>query len=207
MNKKIIVACMAFAAFAAFAATPALAAQLKENGTLLSPGASITGKSTSQALITVAGGLTFVCTSTHVKGTVTKNNGSTIAGEIPVGGIELKGTGAGEDCTSSLGAFKPTMTTKLCLTISGGTDTGTMIGCGGSNVKFTVDFTSVATCKYQTASISGTIVTAPTDAEVIGSEQPVTGEEGNPFICPTSAKFDSTWVMSTTDGTTLQFTT
>jgi hypothetical protein len=206
MRKKIMTACMAIVAFAAFAATPAPAAQLKENGTLLAPGASITGQSTSQALITVSGGLTFVCTSTHVRGTVTKNNGTKIEGEIPVGGIELKGTGAGEDCTSSLGPFKPTMTTKLCLQINTGTDTGTMTGCGG-NVRFTVDFTGASSCKYLTASISGTIATAPNDAEVIGSEQPVIGDETNSFFCPVSAKFDSSWVMTTTDGTTLQFTT
>ncbi|MGN6585889.1 MAG: hypothetical protein ACTHKT_00225 [Solirubrobacterales bacterium] len=206
MHKKIIMTCMAIAALAVFAAPSAIAAQLKEGGTAISPGASITGRSTSQVLITATGGITFACTSTHVVGTVTKNNGTVIEGEVPVGGLELKGTGAGEDCTSSLGAFKPTMTTKWCLRIGAGTDSGTMTGCGGP-INFSVDITGITTCKYQTASVSGTIATAPNDAEVIGSEQPVTGESTNSFICPAGAKFDTTWVMTTTDGTTLQFTT
>jgi hypothetical protein len=204
MHKKIIMACLAATAFAACAASSAPGAQLKEAGSLVSPGASITGKSSGLAIIT-AGSLTFVCTNTHVRGTVTANTGTTIAGEIPVGGVELPGTDTGEDCTSSLGPAKPTMTSKLCLHIAKGTDTGTMTGCGGP-ARFSLDVTGLTTCKYKAETIIGTIATAPSDAEVSGFEQVVTLEETN-FFCPESVKIDSQWVMTTTDGTTLQFTT
>jgi len=162
MHKKIIMTCMAIAAFAAFVVTPAASsATLTEKGTAVSVGTSITGKSSGLAIIT-AGELSFVCTNTHVHGTVTANASGTIAGEIPVGGLSLPGTATGEDCTSSLGPAKPTMTTKLCLHIAKGTDTGTMNGCGGT-IKFALDVTNIGlTCKYQANNISGTIVTAPT---------------------------------------------
>ena len=205
MHKKIIMTCMAIAAFAAFVVTPAASsATLTEKGTAVSVGTSITGKSSGLAIIT-AGELSFVCTNTHVHGTVTANASGTIAGEIPVGGLSLPGTATGEDCTSSLGPAKPTMTTKLCLHIAKGTDTGTMNGCGGT-IKFALDVTNIGlTCKYQANNISGTIVTAPTDAEVIGLQQVVTEEEPRSFLCPDEAKIDTQWVMTTTDGTTLQF--
>ncbi|HET9676092.1 MAG TPA: hypothetical protein VFP21_01145 [Solirubrobacterales bacterium] len=204
MHKKIIAACTAIAAFAAFVVAPAAsAATLTENGTAVKVGASITGKSSGQAIIT-AGELSFVCTNTHVHGTVTANASGTIAGEIPVGGLSLPGTGTGEDCTSSLGPVKPTMTTKLCLHIAKGTDIGTMTGCGGV-IKFTLHVTNLGLeCKYEAPNISGTIATSPTDAEVKGVEQAVT-REGTTFLCPESAKIDTQWVMTTTDGTTLQF--
>ncbi|HWN73317.1 MAG TPA: hypothetical protein VNN15_05875, partial [Solirubrobacterales bacterium] len=153
MHKKIIMACMAITAFAAFVAPPASAAVLTENGTAVSVGASITGKSSGLAIIT-AGELSIVCTNTHVVGTVTANASGTIAGEIPVGGLKLPGTATGEDCTTnSLGPAKPTMTTKLCLHIAKGTDTGTMTGCGGV-IKFALDLTSLGlTCRYQAPNI------------------------------------------------------
>ena len=204
MQKKLILTCVAIAAFAAFTAPSASAANLKEAGLTLAPGASITAKGSGPTLFTAAG-FNLACSSTHASATVTADAGGTIAGEIPVGGIELKGTGAGEDCTSNLGPFKPTMTSKLCLHINAGTDVGTMTGCGG-NIKFSINFTSVATCKYLTASVSGTITTSG-DAEVSGLEQPVAEESPGTFFCPDSAKVDSQWVLTTTNGTTLQFTT
>jgi hypothetical protein len=205
MQKKTTIICMAVAAFAALAAPTASAVQLKENGTTIAVGASITGKSSGETKFTAAG-LTLTCSSTHARGTVTRDASGTIAGEIPVGGIALTGTGAGEDCTSNLGSFQPVMTSKLCLHIANGADTGTMTGCGGP-IKFSLNITGVTTCKYQTASASGTIATAPNDAEVTASEQPIAEEAPNQFFCPDSAKIDTQWVLTTTDGTTLQFTT
>lgn len=204
MHKRLIKACMAVAAFAAFAAPAASAANLKEAEVTIAPGASITAKGSGATLFT-AGGITFECTSTHASGTVTADAGGTIAGEIPVGGVVLKGTGAGEDCTSGLGPFKPTMVSKLCLHLGPGTDAGTMTGCGGS-ITFSLVVTSLLTCKYTTASISGSITTAPKDAEINGREQPVIEVEPK-FLCPDTAEIDSEWVLTTTDGTTLQFTT
>lgn len=204
MFKKMMMVCTAFAAFAGLAAPSASAAQLTENGTAVSVGASITGKSSGLAIIT-AGELSFVCTNTHVVGTVTANSSGTVSGEISVGGLKLPGTATGEDCTSSLGPGKPTMTSKLCLHIAKETDTGTMTGCGGV-IRFALDLTSLGvTCKYQASNISGTIATVPTDAEVIGIEQRVVEEAPGSFLCPNEASIDTQWVMTTTDGTTLQF--
>jgi hypothetical protein len=205
MPKKIIMACMAIAAFAVFVmASAASAATLTENGTAVPVGASITGKSSTQVKIT-AGEFTFVCTNTHVVGTVTANSSGTIAGEIPIGGLSLPGTASGGDCTSNLGPVKPTMTTKMCLHIAKGTDTGTMTGCGGP-IKFALDVTNLGIqCKYLAESITGTIVTVPSDAEVTGSEQRVVQEEPRSFLCPAEAKIDTQWVMTTTNGATLQF--
>jgi hypothetical protein len=203
MHKKLIMACVATAAFAAFAVPPASAAQLTENGTAVPVGASITGRSTVQVKITSAA-FTFECTSTHVVGTVTANSSGTIAGEIPIGGLSLSGTGPGGDCTSSLGSAKPTVTSKMCLHIAKGTDTGTMTGCG-EVIRFKLDFTGVITCKYEAPSISGTILTGANDAEILGLEQAVIVESPAPLFCPKEAKIDTQWALTTTDGTTLKF--
>ncbi|MGN6586940.1 MAG: hypothetical protein ACTHKT_05635, partial [Solirubrobacterales bacterium] len=94
MHKKLMMTCMAIAAFAAFVIAPAASASpvLTENGTAVAVGASIEGKNTGEAIFTTTAG-NVNCSSAVLKGTVTKNSGTKITGEIPVGSATYKGTG------------------------------------------------------------------------------------------------------------------
>ncbi len=206
MHKKLITACMAIAAFAAFVIAPAASAspaltETTTGGPLVAVGSSIKGTNTGETKFTIVkGGSAVVCTHAEMKGTLTGNSGTKIKGEIPSGGATFKGTASGEDCTSSLGAIKPTLTSKLCLETNTGADTVKVDGCG-ANITFSLDVTNVTTCKYKAASVSGTFITSA-DATVNVSEQPAVLAESN-FLCPSEGWLDMDFDLTTTDGTTL----
>jgi len=204
MHRKIIMTCAAIAAFAAFATPSASAANLKGGGVTIAVGSSITGVNVGNILFT-AGNLTVTCSTAHVAGMVITDVGGTILVEVPPYTSHFTGTGNGGDCTSPLGDVTPTVTSRLCLHLSAGADVGTVTGCSGSgSVKFSLNITGVATCKYTAASVSSTIITTG-DAESVISEAPAT-EEGGLFLCPDTDKLDMRFVWSTTSGPTLQFT-
>ena len=209
MHKKIIMACIAIAAFTAFAASSASAAHLRESNTTgetLGAGASITATNVGNVLFT--GGFNVNCTSAHMSGTVTKDENGAITAEIPALNPTFAGTGAGGDCTSSLGSVNWTMNSKLCLNLPANTDNATITGCG-VNVTFSLNVTGVGTCKYTAANIAAVITTdkpeLPKDAEVNISSQPF-AEEGSLFFCPSAGQLDMEIVLTTTSGTTLVFT-
>jgi hypothetical protein len=83
-------------------------------------------------------------------------------------------------------------------------DNATIDGCGGE-VTVKLDVTTGMTCAYNAASIGALITTAPTDARVLTSEQPVKRELGQSFLCPAELKVDLDLTLTTTDGTTLLF--
>jgi len=201
MREKIILACMAIAALAAFAPT-ASATNLKEAGTTLSTGASVTGKNVGIVLFT-AGNLTVSCTAAHLPGTVAADAAGIIKTEVAAGATSFTGTGPGGDCTSPLGNVKPTVNSKLCLEVAN-SDVAKVTGCG-ANVTFTLVVTNVVSCRYQAATISGEITTVPNNAEINFFEQPV-NEEGGLALCPDIGKLDMEFVLTTTDGSNLQFT-
>jgi hypothetical protein len=207
MHKKLIVACMAVAAFAAFVVAPmASGAVLTENGSAVAVGSSITGTATETKF--TAGSSTVTCANAHMAGTVTANSNGTVAGEIPAGNGVFTGTATGSDCTSTnLGPVKPTVNSKLCLHVAKGTDTGTVNGCGGP-ITFTLNVTNLGlNCRYEAASVSGSITTSPADAAVNLVSQPATGEAGNNFFCPASGELDMEFTLTTTapTPTTLTF--
>ncbi|HEY6837429.1 MAG TPA: hypothetical protein VI389_01670 [Geobacteraceae bacterium] len=206
MHKKIIMACMAIAAFAAFVVAPSASAlNLTENGTTVGAGASITGTSTLARFI--AGGSTVTCDHNHMSGTVTTDSNGTIAGEIPVGSATFHGTAVSTDCTSNgLGPVQPTVNSKLCLHVSK-SDTGTVTGCAGAAVTFTLHVTNLGIeCKYEKAEIGIEITTAPADAQVkIRPGELAKGEGPNSIFCPKEGELEMEFTLTTTDGTTLAF--
>jgi hypothetical protein len=207
MHKKLIMACMAIAAFAAFVMAPAAsAASLTEGGTAVAVGSSITG--TAGVTKFTAGSETVTCSAADMSGTVTANSNGTVAGEILAANTSFTGTATGGDCTSEgLGPVKPTVNSKLCLHVAKGTDVGTVTGCAGAAITFTLNVTNLGiACRYEKASLNAEITTAVNgkDAEVnVVSGQSVPRESN--FLCPASGELDMEFVLTTTGGTTLQF--
>jgi hypothetical protein len=197
MHKKFIMACMAFTAFAALVGSPAASASpaLTEEGKLLAAGSSITGKSKGATKFT--GGFSLECEIAHLQGTVTKNTGTEIGLEIPMG-LVLNNAG-GAPCSSQLGSTTYLFTSKLCLTAVKGSDNATITGCGG-NIVYDMTAGGV-TCKYEAASWSGTFKTSTTPASLTLLEQ-TTKEVGGLFFCPDDGRWDMTVDLYATGGTT-----
>jgi len=211
MHKKIVIACIVFAAFAAFVVAPTASATVLTEPTkggpkhIVSVGASITATATETKF--TAGSSTVTCSHAHMTGQVTTNNG-TVAAVIPADNGVFTGTATGGDCTSTnLGPVKPTVNSTLCLHVSN-SDLGTITGCDGAVVTFTLFVTNLGlACKYQTGSVSWGVTTESQgqDAKVNVFEQPVIRESGQNIFCPSEGKLDMEFVLTTTDGTTLTF--
>ncbi len=192
--------CMVLAVFSALAAPAASASpELTENGNTVPVGASIKMTNTGSFLYTLGSGFPVECTHAEIKGQVTKNNGTSIAIEVPALVPTFSGTGTTSDCTSPLGSVRLTVTSKMCFA-SIAVTLITVTGCGG-NITYSLHITGATTCKYSTASMSGTLP-ANTNARVELSGQEAKLSEPNIF-CPSSAKIDGTLDLTTTDGTAL----
>jgi hypothetical protein len=197
MYKKLMLACMAVAAFATSVVAPAASASpvLTENGTAVAVGASIEDKITGVMKFT--GAFNVECSSTNLKGTVTKNSGTKLETTIPAGGVTISGTAVGGDCTSALGATKVTINSELCFASGAApADTFTVTGCS-ANVVFTLEVTGTGPCKYSTAVVNGTFSTNVTPTTINVSEQEFKKIEGG-FFCPSSGKLDMDLDMYTT---------
>ena len=207
MHTKIITACLAIAAFAAFGAAPsASASNLTESGVTVKAGASITG--TSTLIRFIAGSNTLACTHAHMSGTVTADASGTIAAEIAAFNPVIGGTDTGTDCTSSgLGPVKWTVNSRLCLHVPNKTDFGTVTGCAGAPLTFTLNLTNLTTlCHYEKATLGVEITTAPVDAAVRARPGEVAkGEFPNSIFCPAEGELEMEFTLTTTDGTTLIF--
>jgi hypothetical protein len=217
MHKKLMMACVAIAAFAAFVIAPAASASpvLTENGVAVPvhPNAAktcaeeatgcITGKNTGETKFT--GSINVNCSNADLSGPLTKNNGTEIVGEIPVGGASFTGTATGGDCTST-GLFTApaavAVTSKLCLATVNKSDNVTVTGCG-SSVKFTLTLTGLGPCEYATPTVLGTYTTG--EATVNINEQVATLQNTGSF-CPTSGKLDMDFDLYTYNTTTPQLT-
>lgn len=199
MQKNLVAACAALAALAAFVVPPAASASPvpTENGTALAVGSSITLKNTGNIFFT--GATTLACEVADLQGTVTTETSAVFEVQVPVGGSSFTGTGSGGDCTSSLAPFRVIVTSKLCFQ-DRPSDGLIALGCG-PNVRFTLEFTGFGTCKYSTASLSGTLATGA-DATFNFSKQPYKKTEGGAF-CPSEGQLDMDLDLTTTDGTTL----
>lgn len=196
---KLITAWFAITALAAFVAPTASASPLLTSGGVAVPvGTSITGKNTGNIAFT--GAFNVACSSVDLSGTVTKNSGTKITGEIPVGGVSITGTGPGGDCTTALGSAKVTVNSKVCLETITGTDTLVFTGCGGAPYTATFEITGTGPCKYSAASVTATYLTNAS-ATVIVSEQVTKKEEGG-FFCPSEGKADDDLDLYTTGGAT-----
>ncbi|MGN6585990.1 MAG: hypothetical protein ACTHKT_00760 [Solirubrobacterales bacterium] len=204
MDKKLMLACMAITAFAAFVIAPAASASpvLTENGAAIAVGTSIEGENVGNAEFT-GGGVT--CSKAILGITVTKNNGTKIEAEVPVGKAALSGTNADKDCTSTLnkGAAKVEVNSKLCLS-SGELDKIAITGCGNV-VTMTVLFTGVVTCHYQVSTLLATFTTNATPDALTIKEEVLKGESTNSGFCPAEGKFSLTFDLWTT-GTAIGLT-
>ncbi|MGN6556686.1 MAG: hypothetical protein ACTHLH_01575 [Solirubrobacterales bacterium] len=205
MHKKLMLACMAIAAFAAFVVAPAASASpvltdptIEGANKAVPVGTSITGANTGPTFF--KGGFEVECTNDDLVGTLKENTGTKIKGEIPVGGASFKGTEAGEDCKSFLGATNVKVNSKLCLETVAGTDNVTTTGCG-ANVTFTLEITGTGPCKYSAASISGTYNTNA-DATVNIPKGIAKKEEGGIF-CPGEGFLEMDFDLYTTGKGTL----
>jgi hypothetical protein len=202
MHKKLMMACMAIAAFAAFVVAPAASASpvLTNGGVAVAVGTELTGKNTGETKFT--GSINVNCSNADLTGKVTKNNGTEIAGEIPVGSALFTGTHSTGDCTST-GLFTApaavSVTSKLCLATVPKTDNVTITGCG-ANVKFTLNLTGLGPCEYSTATVLGTFVTNA-GATINVLEQAATLTNTGSF-CPTSGKLDMHFDLYTKGGGT-----
>jgi hypothetical protein len=198
MHNKLMLACMAVAALAAFVITPAASATTATDpdGTPLAVGASVTNGNSGKVKFT--GGFGVECEVGHLTGTLTQNNTTGAKGEIPA--VTLSNAG-GAPCSSALGATTVKVTSKLCWETVSGTDNLKVTGCG-ANVVFDLTAAGI-TCKYETASLSGTFTTNTAPASMTISEQPAS-EVGGLFFCPDTGKWDMTFQWTTTGGTAIK---
>jgi hypothetical protein len=224
MNKNLILACLALAACAALAG-PAIASatndpQLTTNaGTLVPAG-------TSDVSLTQVGstgvwnteGTTKIveCTSGTGTGSIIKNSGGTIEGEIT--SLTIGGTGAksatepANECTGAFGNFSVTPTLPWCLrsTPTMKTDEMQTTGgkCpGGGKVKFIIVSTSFGECEYQSAGpILADFTTSPEDARA--TIRKTAAGSGlalirGGFLCPASVILEGTRTMESEAGSPL----
>jgi len=207
MHKKLITACLAIAAFAAFVVAPsASAVNLTSNGVTVPAGTWVTG--TSNLARFIAGSNTLTCDHNHISGTVTVDANGTIAATIAAGTPTFHGTDVSTDCTSNgLGPVHPTVNSELCLHIANKTDFGTITGCEGKVVTFTLNFTNLGiACKYEKASIGTEITTSANPAAVrIRPGELAKGEASNSIFCPPEGELEMEFSLFTTDGTPLVF--
>jgi hypothetical protein len=216
MFKKLIMSCMAVAAFAAFV-LPATASatndpQLTEGVTLVPAGTKILGTAANTEFITTAGANLVTCSSATMTGTLLKNSGSTVEGEIPAASAIFQGTGAinahnnRPECTGSFGNAYITVNTALCIRSDStmATDEFRVNGgaCGsGGKVTFTIGSTTAGPCKYlSTGAIRGTYTTGGTEAKLstipTSEGSGATLEEGS-FLCPHSGALRMTFSLET----------
>lgn len=224
MSKKIIMACMALVALAAFALPAAASAANKPGlthptGTLLATGTKIVGKQLgSSFMYSTSGGAELECTSGTTTGTLLKNSGGTVEGEIT--SAVFGGTGAlasGEpapECTG-LGFF----TTNTSVTPQGlpwclksttlmAEDEFQITGgkCGGTptKIEFKLLPTGFSECIYQATqtSMKGTFTTDTTGDAIMtltrsNSNSGFTKTAGGSFFCPTSSELEMKFTLET----------
>lgn len=202
MHTKRIAICIAACAVTGLAlptmasASPVLTSP---TGTVAKVGTKFKSTTVGSTLFTTAVG-TFQCTSGLNTGTLIKNNGTEIEGEVE--SLELSGTGAGGECTGGmLGNFK--VTTKVTnglpycmrslsndqLELRGGS-------CAGASrpIVFTVDFAAGFNCSYERAAITATFTTEPGDATASAAGAKLTKISGS-VVCPSEILLDTTLTL------------
>lgn len=237
MSKKIILACMALGAFVAFAIIPASASAVRlcettVGGTChdVATGVAVTahldGTTTSQFS---GGGVTVTCSSVHMTGTVVKNNGTEVEGNLT--GASFTGTsGTGTECSSGLGPVNVTTTftpegegVPYCVKALPGaameaTVRGGLCANKARGLTFVLDVTTIfgtVQCKYERSTATGpvkgeyTTDTSSQDAVVhvvFGANSEFTGESGNSGTCPPNGQLKMSLTLQTeSNGETLYF--
>jgi len=202
MSRKLVVLCMAAAAFGAFgAASVASAAPVLTNGAgvAVPVGTEVTGLNEGNVVLT--GGFNVTCNFADLGGVVSENNGASI--KVKSGNATFTGTAAGEDCTSAVGAVKPTLTGSLCFATTNIALQFEVTGCEGKPVTFDLAVTGLVTCKYEAVRLLGALTVVPADLTMRIFNQALAGEVGNPFVCPAAGQLDMSFNVFTAAGATL----
>ena len=167
-------------------------------------------------MIDTSGNVLVQCTTGTGTGTVIKNSGGTVEGEIA--SVTIGGTGAkattepGNECTSSFGGLSITAVGPWCLrsTPTMVTDEMQVLSgkCPGSgNVKFILNSTTVGECEYEaTSAIKADFTTSPEDAQAtVRATQAGSGVKRirGGFFCPASAMFNGTRTLEDASGNPL----
>jgi hypothetical protein len=222
MNRRLLLGCVTSAALLLLAVGAASASAANDpqlttkEGTLVPPGTSniqLTQIGETGVINTAGTSTILTCTTGSGAGSITKNSGGTVEGEIT--SLTIGGTGAiavGEpanECTSSFGNVSMTPVLPLCLRsdptmaedemqIRGGK-------CPGSgNVKYIALSTTAGACEYEsTGPLKLDFTTTPADAQAtMRATQAGSGIKliKGGFLCPTSAMLKGTRTMEDTSG-------
>jgi hypothetical protein len=213
MAKKILAFC---AAIMAFAAMPAVASA-SNSPQLVDPnplaiGATIEATNVGNTVMTDASGNTLLsCEVVTMKGTVTKNDGSNVEGNISVANFKNSTTST---CSGSIGAT--TVTTNpatnglpWCIRSTSTMTThafevrGNECAKASRAIRFVLDLPFSITCTYQrSAAIPGTYTTGSTTTLSISKVEFPLLEGG--FGCPSAGYLDMKFELETEDGTPIE---
>lgn len=219
MRTKLTMACMALAAFAAFVVLPATASATNDpllthpTGTAIPVGSNIlaTQVGVSKLTNTETNSTQLECTTAELTGTLLKNSGGTVEGEITA--TTFGGTGGqavGEPHTECTGSFaNASVTPKVPMCIKSTplmkTDEVQILGgkCGAAEaVTFTIAPTGLAPCVYDstTNALVATYKTHPEDGLVTVDNTVATNgfsKTSGSFFCPASSHLDLTVTLET----------
>lgn len=200
MHKKILAICAALVAFAALPAMASASPHLTETGGVaVKVGSIIKATNTGNTVMTTSFG-NIECTSATLTGSVIKNSGTEIEGEISK--ATFTGTGAGGTCTTSFLGNITVTPKKLPWCIKAGgklaADTFELVGakCGSTgSMEFTLDSSTVGECTYIKTAVNGTFTTGE-KGDLTVSQQSFTKSAGSGF-CPSSGSLDMTFDLYT----------
>jgi hypothetical protein len=211
MHKKILAICAALMAFAVMpaAALATNSPQLVEGGTAVATGTLIQATNVGNTVMTDASGNTLLsCESATLTGSVTKNDGSNVEGNVTAASFNNVGS---ETCTGSIGATKVTpnpATNGLpwCLRSTSTMAThefqlrGNECSKASRAIRFVLDLPFNIVCTYQrAAAVQGTYTTGAGTTTLSISKQEFPLFEGG-FGCPSVGYLDMTFKLET-DGT------
>lgn len=221
MNRKLALLCIALFALVALAVNAAAAFAVNDPQLTTKGGALVpVGTSNIQltqvggtAVLTTEGATLITCTFGTGAGSITKNSGGTVEGEIT--SLTIGGTGgvaAGEptnECTGSFGNLSMTPVLPLCLRSDPTMANDEMQISGGKcpssgTVKYIVVSTTAGVCEYEsTGPLKLDFTTSPSDAQAtMRATQAGSGIKKikGGFLCPTSAMLQGTRTMEDTSG-------
>jgi len=202
MDKKLITACLVLVAFMAMAAVPALALAspvLKDKTGNVVVGGKIVAKNVGIVKFTT-GANTIECTDASLTGTVVKNTGTEIDGEVSTAAFnDTNGSGQLVPCSNAAFGNVTVVPKKFpwCIvaknTFAPDTFQISSAGCpGGGVMEFTLDATFLEECTYtKAAPVTGSFTTG---TEAAPSELSISEEEfklaSKGLGCPASGKLD-----------------
>jgi hypothetical protein len=223
MNRKLILALAVSAALAAFAVSAATAMATNDPqlttkaGALVPVGTSnLNATQVGETAVTDTSGNTLIsCNTGSGKGSVVKNSGSTVEGEITsltIGGTGPVGPNGLNECTGSFGNVSINPVLPWCLRSTPAMATDEMQAVAGKcpgtgNVKFIASSTTVGACEYEaTSSIKADFLTSPSDAQATVRSTSAGGGvkliKGG-FLCPSSMMMKGTRTLEDTSGNPL----